>query len=128
MHGRIEFGDRTIELADITVPVLVFGGATDGIAPIPAVKAVVPLLTGAAEVRFEIVPGGHLGMLTGRAARDTTWRVLDEWIGAVVAVEDSPAKPTRAKKARPSGTRSARTPSGGTARPGTGAGPLTAPS
>ena len=28
-----------------------------------------PLLTGAAEVRFEIVPGGHLGMLTGRAAR-----------------------------------------------------------
>ena len=33
-----------------------------------------------AEVRFEIVPGGHLGMLTGRAARGTTWRVLDEWI------------------------------------------------
>ena len=59
---------------------LVFGGATDGIAPIPAVKAVVPLLTGSAEVRFEIVPGGHLGMLTGRGARGTTWRVMDEWI------------------------------------------------
>ena len=36
---------------------LVFGGATDGIAPIAAVKAVVPLLTALAEVRFEIVPG-----------------------------------------------------------------------
>ena len=64
----------------ITAPVLVFAGATDGIAPIAAVKAVVPLLTGSPEVRFEIVPGGHLGMLTGRGARGTTWRVLDEWI------------------------------------------------
>src|SRR5699024_5635963 len=32
------------------------------------------------EVRFEIVPGGHLGMLTGRAARTSTWIVMDEWI------------------------------------------------
>ncbi len=79
--GRFELGDRTIELAAITAPVLVFAGATDGIAPVDAVKAVVPLLTGSAEVRFEIVPGGHLGMLTGRAARGTTWRVLDEWVG-----------------------------------------------
>ena len=102
VQGSIDFGDRVIELADITAPVLVFGGATDGIAPTPAVKAVVPLLTGAADVRFEIVPGGHLGMLTGRRARDTTWRVLDEWIDQWSSVEDTPAKPTRAKKARPS--------------------------
>jgi polyhydroxyalkanoate synthase len=79
--GRFHLGDRAIELTAIKAPVLVFAGATDGIAPANAVKAVVPLLTGAAEVRFEIVPGGHLGMLTGRAARGSTWRVLDEWIG-----------------------------------------------
>lgn len=78
--GTIELDDRTISVADITAPVLVFAGATDGIAPVPAVKAVVPLLTGSAEVRFEIVPGGHLGMLTGRGARATTWEVMDEWI------------------------------------------------
>ncbi len=78
--GSFELDDRTIALAEIKAPVLVFGGATDGIAPVPAVKAVVPLLTGSREVRFEIVPGGHLGMLTGRAARNSTWRVMDEWI------------------------------------------------
>lgn len=78
--GTFDLEDRTLHLADLTVPVLVFGGATDGIAPVPAVKAVVPMLTGSPEVRFEIVPGGHLGMLTGRAARDTTWAVMDEWI------------------------------------------------
>ncbi len=78
--GSFDLEDRTLALADISAPVLVFGGATDGIAPVPAVKAVVPLLTGSSEVRFEIVPGGHLGMLTGRAARDTTWATMDEWI------------------------------------------------
>ena len=89
--GRFELDDRTIDLAAITVPVLVFAGATDGIAPVNAVKAVVPLLTGAAEVRFEIVPGGHLGMLTGRAARGSTWRVLDEWVGQWSTADEADA-------------------------------------
>ena len=100
--GSIDFGDRTIELANITAPVLVFGGATDGIAPIPAVKAVVPLLTGSSEVRFEIVPGGHLGMLTGRGARGTTWRAMDEWIeqwsSRTPAKKAAPRKKAVAKK------------------------------
>lgn len=78
--GTFELDDRTIDIGSITVPVLVFAGATDGIAPVSAVRAVVPLLKGSREVRFEIVPGGHLGMLTGRAARGTTWTALDEWI------------------------------------------------
>ncbi|MCY4724997.1 alpha/beta fold hydrolase [Nocardioides sp. STR2] len=78
--GRMEIGDRTVDLAAISVPTLVFAGNTDGIAPFPAVRAVVPLLTGSPQVRFEVVPGGHLGMLTGRAARSTTWTVIDEWV------------------------------------------------
>jgi len=102
--GRFELEDRTIDLAAITAPVLVFAGATDGIAPVNAVKAVVPLLTGSVDVRFEIVPGGHLGMLTGRAARGTTWRVLDEWVGEWSTPEQkppvrkAPAKKAAAKK------------------------------
>jgi polyhydroxyalkanoate synthase subunit PhaC len=80
VDGTFDLEGRTISVAAITAPVLVFGGASDGIAPIPSVRAAVPLLTGSREVRFEIVPGGHLGMLTGRGARGSTWRVLDEWI------------------------------------------------
>jgi polyhydroxyalkanoate synthase len=113
--GRFELADRTVDLAAITAPVLVFAGATDGIAPVNAVKALVPLLSGAAEVRFEIVPGGHLGMLTGRAARGSTWRVLDEWVGQwsttqaatpvkatrKPAVKKAPAKKSAVKKAAP---------------------------
>jgi polyhydroxyalkanoate synthase len=66
----------------------VFAGNTDGIAPIPAVRALLPLLKNAREVRFEIVPGGHLGMLTGRAARHTTWVVMDEWIARYSTPDD----------------------------------------
>jgi len=91
--GTFDIDDRSVAFADIDVPVLVFGGATDGIAPVPAVKAVVPLLTGSPEVRFEIVPGGHLGMLTGRAARTTTWSVMDEWITQWSSVPEPDASP-----------------------------------
>ena len=78
--GVIDINGHDIRTDAITVPVLVFAGNTDGIAPINAVRSLVRLLPGSSEVRFEIVPGGHLGMLTGRAARRTTWRVMDEWI------------------------------------------------
>jgi polyhydroxyalkanoate synthase len=99
--GKVTLGDHQIDLASITVPVLVFAGNTDGIAPIPAVKAVLPLLPNAREVRFEIVPGGHLGMLTGRAARRTTWVVLDEWIAqhSTPDGQDAPAPRTTRKRA-----------------------------
>ncbi len=99
VSGSMTLGDRTISLADITAPVLVFGGATDGIAPAPSVKAVVPLLTGARDVRFEIVPGGHLGMLTGRRARTTTWQVLDEWVAQWSSDANGIPTPTAEKKA-----------------------------
>ncbi|GAB3794131.1 alpha/beta fold hydrolase [Nocardioides ungokensis] len=101
--GSMELGDRTISLADIKAPVLVFGGATDGIAPAPSVKAVVPLLTGARDVRFEIVPGGHLGMLTGRRARTSTWQVLDEWVAQWSSDAEGVPTPTAKKAARRSG-------------------------
>ncbi len=94
VDGTFEVGDRVLSVADITAPVLVFAGAADGIAPVASVKASVPLLTGAADVRFEIVPGGHLGMLTGRKARSSTWLVLDEWIDQWSEPEQ-PAAPAR---------------------------------
>ena len=100
--GSMEIGDRTVDLAAITVPVLVFAGNTDGIAPLPAVRAVVPLLTGSRQVRFEIVPGGHLGMLTGRAARGTTWSVIDEWVAQWSAERPPRKKAAPRRRAAPS--------------------------
>ena len=97
VNGAINLDGHTIELASIKAPVLVFAGATDGIAPVGSVRPVLKLLTGSRDVRFEIVPGGHLGMLTGRAARGTTWRVMDEWIDQWST--DKPAPRTKKKPA-----------------------------
>src|SRR3954452_4051285 len=78
--GEAHFEGRDISFSDITVPVLSFGGASDAIAPVSCVRPVEDLVPHAAEMRFEVVPGGHLGMLTGRRARTTTWQVMDEFI------------------------------------------------
>jgi polyhydroxyalkanoate synthase len=91
--GRIELSDRTIDLADVRIPVLVVAGTGDGIAPAGAVRAVVDLLANA-RVRYETAPGGHLGVLTGRAARRTTWVYLDEFLsqGDALAADRLPAQ------------------------------------
>lgn len=96
--GSVDVAGRAVSLADVEVPVLVVAGATDGIAPVPSVQAAMPLLAGSRDARFEIVPGGHLGQLTGRAARTSTWVVLDEWLTEWSARPPTPAR-RRARKA-----------------------------
>jgi polyhydroxyalkanoate synthase len=79
--GRLVLSDREIDLADVRLPVLSIAGTTDVLAPRAAVHHVGELLTNAAEVRMLSAPGGHLGVLAGRAARATTWPSLDEFLG-----------------------------------------------
>jgi polyhydroxyalkanoate synthase len=78
--GTVTLTDRVISLADVRVPTLVIAGASDAIAPEPAVRRLTSVLVNAPEVRFEVCPGGHLGVLTGRRARDTTWRHIDAFL------------------------------------------------
>ena len=78
--GRLALTDRTLDLADVRVPVLAIAGRGDGIAPVAACHQIGELLTGAPSVRLETAPGGHLGVLTGRAARGSTWVALDRFL------------------------------------------------
>ncbi|HST39333.1 MAG TPA: alpha/beta fold hydrolase [Conexibacter sp.] len=88
-EGRIVLGDRTIELAGVTAPVLSIAGEGDGIAPRKAVHRVAELLPNAAEVKIATAPGGHLGVLTGRAARRTTWPLVDDFLDATASADGS---------------------------------------
>jgi polyhydroxyalkanoate synthase len=76
-QGRLALTGRTIDLADATAPLLAVAGLGDGIAPVAACHHVGDLVPNAASVDLETAPGGHLGVLTGRAARGTTWTLLD---------------------------------------------------
>lgn len=80
--GTVTMDGRIISLSDIKIPALAIAGAGDGIAPERAVHGLVDVLDRSPEVRFEVCPGGHLGVLTGRAARATTWRHLDAFLDA----------------------------------------------
>ncbi len=78
--GRVEIGGRTIDLRRTKVPVLTIGGKGDVLAPIPAVHHIGSLLDDSPEVRLETAPGGHLGVLTGMGAPDTTWQMMRDFI------------------------------------------------
>src|SRR3954453_5364891 len=81
--GRIELSDgECLDVADIDVPVLIVAGENDVLAPKDAVHHLGVLLRGSADVRVKTAPGGHLGVLTGRNAVNTTWRELDEFLRA----------------------------------------------
>ena len=79
--GRLALTDTTIDLADVRIPLLAIAGRGDGIAPVAACHHLADLVTDA-PVELETAPGGHLGVLTGRAARDTTWKRLDAFLDA----------------------------------------------
>jgi polyhydroxyalkanoate synthase subunit PhaC len=81
-NGKLSLTGGTLDLADVRVPVLAVAGRGDGIAPVPACHHVADLLPNAASVQLETAPGGHLGVLTGRAARATTWVLLDAFLAA----------------------------------------------
>jgi polyhydroxyalkanoate synthase len=83
--GHLVLSDQEIDLADVEVPVLSVAGESDVLAPRAAVHHLAGLLTSAPEVRLETAPGGHLGVLTGRAARHTTWPLLDAFLEEAAA-------------------------------------------
>jgi polyhydroxyalkanoate synthase len=91
--GVVPLRDRNVALADVRVPVLSVAGASDVLAPKAAVHHVGELLTGAPQVRLETAPGGHLGVLTGKAAVGTTWIYLDEFLA-----ETAPERRARSRR------------------------------
>jgi polyhydroxyalkanoate synthase subunit PhaC len=121
-QGKVHFEGRDVDFADIKVPVLAFGGAGDTIAPISCVEPITKIVPHATEMRFEVVPGGHLGMLTGRRARGTTWLIIDDFIDQHASDRDRQTQPRqvgagpRAKRPARSrssaGVSSTRTPAG----------------
>jgi polyhydroxyalkanoate synthase subunit PhaC len=93
-NGQLALTDRTLDLAEVRVPVLSVAGRGDGIAPVAACHHVGELLVGAPSVQLETAPGGHLGVLTGRAARGTTWVLLDRFLA------EHEAQPERGRRRR----------------------------
>lgn len=100
--GKVELREGSrIDLADVSQPVLSVAGSSDVLAPRDAVHHVGGLLPNAAEVRLETAPGGHLGVLTGRSARETTWAHLDAFLAGHDRLRGDVSRPAGRPGARP---------------------------
>jgi poly[(R)-3-hydroxyalkanoate] polymerase subunit PhaC len=99
-NGCLALGDRSIALDRVTAPVLSIAGEGDGIAPLGAVHHVGELVPNAAEVRLETAPGGHLGVLTGRSARRTTWALIDGFLREHAVRPERNGRPAKKRAAK----------------------------
>ncbi len=78
--------DRVVDLAQVRVPVMALAGTGDlFFAPAASAFHVADLLPNSPRVRLETAPGGHLGVLTGRTAHDTTWKYVEQFMSEVEA-------------------------------------------
>ncbi|MCD2196545.1 alpha/beta fold hydrolase [Actinomycetospora endophytica] len=76
----VRIDGRPVRLADVTAPVLLIAGSDDGIAPVAGVRRGTELLTSSSDLRFSVEPGGHLGVLAGRRARDHSWATFLDFV------------------------------------------------
>jgi polyhydroxyalkanoate synthase len=77
--GLLTLGENTIDLSTITVPVLAVAGLNDTLAPLPATSHLLDLVPSSFDAQLVEAPGGHLGVLTGRAAKRTSWPAMQNF-------------------------------------------------
>jgi polyhydroxyalkanoate synthase len=78
--GRIQGPNKLVDFADITIPVMNVTGKTDVLAPQASVQHVAEIIPNSPDVRLPIAPGGHLGVLTGTKAPETTWVEINQFL------------------------------------------------
>ena len=73
--------ERSAEFARITAPLYVFAGATDALVA-PSTAAHVLDVVGSTDKRFEVAPGGHMGVILGSSAQGAVWARAADWLQA----------------------------------------------
>jgi polyhydroxyalkanoate synthase subunit PhaC len=94
LEGRMRVGRRAADVRRIDVPVMVLAGTTDVLAPASVVEAWCDVLP---ESEYHVVRGGHLGVMAGRRAPESTWALLLDFAERVdqrSGVTDAPPRIT----------------------------------
>ena len=78
--GKVQGPNKLVDFADITVPVMNVTGKTDVLAPQASVQHVAAIIPNSPDVRLPVAPGGHLGVLTGTKAPETTWVEINQFL------------------------------------------------
>jgi len=97
-EGTMQLGRRTADVRGIAVPTLVVAGSHDALAPARTVQAWTEVLR---RSEYHQVQGGHLGVMAGRRAPQTTWRLLTDFAARVDAqVSETAARAAQVRRRR----------------------------
>ena len=87
-EGGFVIGGKTVTLADITCPILVFVGSRDEFARPPSVVAIKDAAP-KADIHFHEMRAGHFGLVVGSGAMTQSWPLVTSWVKWVMGeVED----------------------------------------
>lgn len=78
-HGRFFIGGKEISFKRIQAALLSIAGDNDAITSITSASAAMSVV-GSLDKTFEIVPGGHAGLIAGGRAVKTTWVIIADWL------------------------------------------------
>jgi polyhydroxyalkanoate synthase len=77
--GRMPIGDKEARLDHITANLLAFAGSGDTMVTKDAVITLLDLVA-SEDKSFHIVPGGHMGVLSGSKAPVSVWKKTADWL------------------------------------------------
>ena len=78
-NGEYTYRGKDYSLKSITSSLLVVAGDEDKMVTADAVKPLTTL-TSSLDVAFEMVPGGHLGLMCSKASSEKFWPTLTSWL------------------------------------------------
>ncbi|MGH2499122.1 MAG: alpha/beta fold hydrolase, partial [Candidatus Limnocylindria bacterium] len=78
-RGTLRMDGRAVRLSAIRAPLLNVAAAADTIAPRPTTSAILAKVSSADREEI-VVPGGHVGIVVGRAAKQGLWPRVSDWL------------------------------------------------
>ena len=81
MNKEFVINGLTVDLSQISLPLLVVAANQDFIVPAPAAKSLMDVVS-SQDKEFVELPGGHISVFSGRRAHQTLWPKIDEWLSA----------------------------------------------
>ena len=78
-QGEFVLGRKVSRFARIKAPIFVFAGATDALISASTAEGILDLV-GSTDKRFEVAPGGHMGVILGATAQNAVWRKSADWL------------------------------------------------
>ena len=79
--GEIEVGGQLADLSAIDCSLNVFAGETDSLVPAKIAEKIMDIVS-SEDKRFQVVPGGHMGVILGSKAQQAVWAEAAGWLQA----------------------------------------------